>query len=155
VVRAALRAAWGMEVPEDGVLAGGAEALAAAGHGVEAHRAAFAAFLEYLKANLAGQTPHRIDARWTPQHRFVEGFVQTTPLTLVEHEARMVKAAAYLRTAIGQEDIRNAALRNGARTYRFPLAEVYCARIEALTRAASGRDYVAFGFTDWANESES
>ncbi|MEL6680503.1 MAG: nodulation protein NodH, partial [Pseudomonadota bacterium] len=31
VVRAALRTAWGMEVPEDGVLAGGAEALTAAG----------------------------------------------------------------------------------------------------------------------------
>jgi hypothetical protein len=32
----------------------------------------------------------------------------------------------------------------------FPLAEIYDAEIEALTREAYLRDYLTFGFGDWA-----
>ncbi|MEL6601180.1 MAG: nodulation protein NodH [Pseudomonadota bacterium] len=154
VVRAYLRDVRGMQVPDDAVFAAGAEALSAAGYDAAAHRAAFGVFLDYLRANLNGQTPHRIDGRWAPQHRFVEGFSRVTPLTLVEQEERVVKAAAYLRTATGQDDIRNAALRNGRAAYRFPLAEIWSENVEAFTRAVYGRDYLAFGFRTWQPDPE-
>ena len=112
-----------------------------------AHRAAFAAFLAFLKVNLAGQTAVRVDPDWASQSKTIEGFAEfVLPDRLMRSET-VPHELAELCAAVGLEDVPD--LAPAPDTVPFTLAEIYDSEIEALARAAYGRDYLMFGFEDW------
>ena len=99
----------------------------------------FAKFLEFLKANLAGQTGIRIDPLWAAQDDIVAGFSEVAPPARVIREPDFPEEAARLfpgsRPAIaGPSGL---------------LKTIYSRRLENLARNAYPRDYRKFGFGDW------
>ena len=119
-----------------------------AGYDRDAHRLAFAAFLRFLKANLAGQTSIRVDAHWATQAAVLEGLADFAPPDMVVRESEMAGYLTALARQVGYSKAPSPA--NARDTAPFPLAEIYDAEIEALTRDAYLRDYMTFGFGDWA-----
>jgi LPS sulfotransferase NodH len=113
-----------------------------------AHRTAFAAFLRFLKSNLAGQTAVRVDPDWASQSKTVEGFAEfVSPDRLIRHET-LAHELAELAAATG---VNNApALPEADADRPFTLKDVYDSEIESLARAAYARDYLMFGFGDWS-----
>ncbi|MEL6450897.1 MAG: nodulation protein NodH [Pseudomonadota bacterium] len=112
-----------------------------------AHRAAFAAFLGFLKANLAGQTAVRVDADWASQAKTVEGFAEfVLPDRLIREDALADELPA-LAVSVGVQDVPELLAR--APDAPHSLADIYDVEIEGLARAAYGRDYLMFGFEDW------
>lgn len=112
-----------------------------------AHRAAFAAFLVFLKGNLAGQTSIRIDPAWASQSAIIAGFSSFAAPDLIAREDRLASDLAYLASlcdlpaTLPPED--------DAAASPFALGAIHDPGIEAAARAAYARDYAAFGFTDW------
>ena len=146
-IRAHAQKHYGMYLPETGST--DRSALELAGYGVERHRESFSAFLDFLRANLAGRTPMRVDALWAPQHEFVEGFASAVTLSLILREEDLISGAAYLKKRFGLGDVRNAVLRDSGPENLFSLREIWTPQIESQCRAAYGRDYLQFGFSDW------
>ena len=126
-----------------------ADALAAAGYDADRHRAAFGAFLDFLRANIAGRTPMRVDTSWAPQHEFVDGFSSAVTLSMVLREQDLVAGAAYLRKRFGLGDLRNGVLKAREEHTPFTLAQIWSPQIEAQCRTIYARDYMLFGFGDW------
>lgn len=112
------------------------------------HRAAFAAFLGFLRGNLAGQTNLRVDPAWASQSAVIAGFSSFATPDLIAREDRLAEDLAFLADSCGM----------AARPLPeadpdlapFALAEVHDANMEAAARAAYARDYDAFGFGDWS-----
>lgn len=98
----------------------------------------FEAFLQFLKANIAGQTGIRIDADWAPQDEIVAGFSAAIHLHVVVRPGTPV---SVLETLLGSAPPSLAAPPG--------LAAVYSKRIENLARSAYAHDYRKFGFSDW------
>ncbi|RMF34784.1 MAG: hypothetical protein D6754_14380 [Alphaproteobacteria bacterium] len=67
--------------------AGGEEALSAGGFGLERQREAFAGFLRFLRANIAGSTLIRIDPLWAPQSWHVAALAAEYPPGRILREA--------------------------------------------------------------------
>ena len=114
---------------------------------VDAHRAAFAAFLSFLKGNLSGQTAVRVDASWCTQAQSLLGFGE---LTLPDRIIREEDLAAELRAlaqAVGYADVPE--IGSNEPSQPFGLADIYNEEIESLGAAAYKRDYVTFGFSSW------
>ncbi|WP_415405194.1 sulfotransferase family 2 domain-containing protein [Tateyamaria sp. SN3-11] len=112
-----------------------------------AHRAAFAAFLGFLKSNLAGQTAVRVDPDWASQSKTVEGFAEFVLPDRLMRQETLAHELAELAAAVGITDA--PALPSAAADAPHALADIYDAEIESLTRAAYARDYLLFGFDDW------
>lgn len=125
------------------------EALARVGYTLEQHRAGFMAFLDFVRANLAGRTPMRSDALWAPQYEFVEGFSSAVTLNLILREEDLIAGAAYLRKRFDLADVRNAVLRDPHLDHLFAIEDVWSPQVEAQCRGIYGRDYLQFGFKDW------
>ncbi len=145
-IRSHAESEYGMHVPEAGAIAGAdRERLTAMGYDVEAHRRAFAAFLDFVRANLAGRTPMRIDGLWAPQHDFVEGFGSAVTLGLILRDADLLSGAAYIKRRFGLDRVRNAALKEVPEGL-FELEEVWTQELEDAARAIYVRDFARFGF---------
>ncbi len=112
----------------------------------KAHRAGFLAFLKWLKLNLSGQTGLRVDPHWASQSAILQGFAQFQTPDLVLREDRLAEGLAFLATEIGLPEC--PPVPHAAPDPR--LAAIYDEDIEAAAREAYARDYVAFGFRDWA-----
>lgn len=69
--------------------------------GIDAHRDAFAKFLEFLKGNLAGQTSIRVDAAWASQSAIVQAVSAVAPPHHIVHEADMVEMLPHIARAAG------------------------------------------------------
>ena len=112
-----------------------------------AHRSAFAAFLQWLHANITGQTAIRQDGHWMPQSVILEGFGGLQYPDLVLREADLPRDLPRLA-----EDVtgRRVAYEKAATDLPFDLEEIYDAEIEKRARMAYARDYESFGFGDWA-----
>jgi len=117
------------------------------GYDRAAHRAAFAGFLGFLKANLAGQTAIRVDAHWASQAAVIEGMAQFAAPDAILREAEMAEGLAMLARQAGV--VAPPAPAEAAPAEPFALREIHDAEIERLTRAVYQRDYVTFGFGDW------
>jgi LPS sulfotransferase NodH len=114
---------------------------------VEAHHAAFVAFLTFLSANLAEQTAVRVDARWASQTQCLSGFAEfLMPDRLIREDEAPAELNA-LAHRLGHETPPDFALASPAAPY--PLEAIYDAEIERLARDAYARDYVQFGFSAW------
>ncbi len=113
-----------------------------------AHRAAFLAFLKFLKANLAGQTAIRVDPHWCSQAAAIEGMAQFGAPDVILREDELPDDLPALARKVGYTTGPPAPV--PSRDQPFSLAHVYDATIETLTRKIYWRDYRLFGFCDWA-----
>ncbi|MGR3493734.1 nodulation protein NodH [Citreimonas sp.] len=117
------------------------------GYDVDAHRAAFTAWLEFVKANLAGQTAIRVDGHWATQAQCLQGMAEFALPDMIVREAEM---PAYLPALAMQTGHAAPPDPEAVATCApFSLAQIYDDRIEALARDAYARDYITFGFDDW------
>lgn len=113
----------------------------------EAHRAAFLAFLGFLKGNLGGQTAIRVDSAWASQEHSVRGLAEFGMPDAVLRGDRLGPELANFAARAGAEP---PALPESSREGRIPLASIYDANVERAARAAYQRDYMMFGFGTWA-----
>jgi hypothetical protein len=116
------------------------DAMDAAGH-----RAAFLAFLEWLKGNLNGQTSVRVDGAWASQWATLAGHAQVLLPDAILRGESLAEDLDHLarRTGLGAPP-------QGCATESDPLlAEIYDPLLEKAARDAYARDYAAFGFGDW------
>ncbi|ETW12413.1 hypothetical protein ATO8_12711 [Roseivivax marinus] len=113
----------------------------------DAHRAAFEGFLRFLKDNLNGQTPIRVDAHWAGQAQTLQGMAEFTLPDMIVREDEM---AAYL-PALAMQVGRETAIEPQPTPVAAPhgLARIYDDTLEQLARDAYARDYLMFGFSDW------
>ncbi|MDF1856662.1 nodulation protein NodH [Pseudooceanicola sp.] len=111
------------------------------------HKTAFLAFLDFVKANLAGQTSIRIDPCWASQSATLEGMGQFALPDRVLRESEMTTGLPHLAAAIGRPDapVPTAEPDSGF----VPLAAFYDAEVEARTADVYQRDYMMFGFDAW------
>ena len=114
----------------------------------DAHRAAFIGFLEFLQANLLGQTNIRIDAHWSTQTAVLQGMAQFSTPDVVIREEEMQDVLSRLTVTVGREDA-IPAIPVLADDTPVPLDEIYDAKIETLVRGIYQRDYLMFGFGRW------
>lgn len=113
----------------------------------QAHRTAFAAFLTFLKGNLAGQTGVRVDPDWATQAKTVEGFAEFVLPDRLVREDDVPKELADLAAQAGV--LSPPQVSDARDDSPFVLADIYDIEIEVLARAAYARDYDMFGFADW------
>ena len=118
------------------------------GYDRRAHRAAFVAFLEFLRANLAGQTNIRIDPHWASQVAVLQGMAQFGIPDMVIREDEMVGMMPFLARQVGYEKAARPAL--APEDTPVPLSEIYDTEIEELVSEIYQRDYMMFGFGPWA-----
>jgi len=112
-----------------------------------AHRRAFVAFLEFLRANLAGQTGIRVDGHWATQAATLEGMAQFSLPDMILREDEMPDRLPDLARAVGYDDAPAPPV--PAADTPFALADIYDDEIEALAAQIYQRDYVVFGFDRW------
>jgi len=117
------------------------------GYSKDQHRAAFAGFLSFLRQNLAGQTPIRVDGFWSSQARILEGFAPFAMPDLILREDEIATALPELARKLGHAKPPRPGIDRPDTP--FALADIYDADVEALSRAAYQRDYLMFGFCDW------
>jgi len=137
-IRRTLRKAHALPIPRD---------WPDAGYDRAAHRAAFAAFLGFLKANLAGQTSIRVDAHWASQAAVIEGMTQFAAPDMILREEEMGEGLALLARQAGHAA--PPAPPVAVESAPFALGDVHDRGIERLARAVYQRDYLRFGFGDW------
>jgi len=113
-----------------------------------AHRAAFSAFLIFLKGNLSGQTSIRVDAAWCTQAQAIMGFGEVCLPDRIIREADLAGELDALAQAIGRVDAPDLGAQKPDQP--FALADIYDDEIEKLAADAYQRDYVMFGFSRWA-----
>ncbi len=116
------------------------------GYDLATHRAAFAGFLEFIRANLAGQTNLRIDPHWASQSGTLQGMGELCLPDAVLREEQLAEGLARLAADVG---VTAAAPQIAPAEAPIALGEIYDAELEALARAAYPRDYLMLGFGDW------
>jgi len=112
-----------------------------------AHRAAFIAFLEFLKANLAGQTTVRVDAAWATQMQVLQGYAQFALPDMILREEEIEVYLPALAQQLGHTDPVEPQVAEVDRP--FALGDIYDSQIEDLVSTIYQRDYIAFGFGSW------
>ncbi|SFB11880.1 hypothetical protein SAMN05421688_3023 [Poseidonocella pacifica] len=110
------------------------------------YRSAFLAFLGWLRANLAGQTPQGVSPIWASQSQIISGFGKFWPPDLIAREDRLPEALDFLCHEVGA--VPTPAVLPEA-PLPISLESIYDAELEAAARAAYTRDYVFFGFSDY------
>lgn len=115
---------------------------------VAAHRAAFAAFLTFLKGNLSGQTAIRVDAAWCTQAQAIMGFGEVCLPDRIIRETDLAIELTELARVVGRSDAPGLGAIEPDQP--FELTHIYDDEIEKLAADAYQRDYVTFGFSRWA-----
>lgn len=137
-IRETLRKRFKLPIPKDGPNQNYSKAD---------HRAAFARFLDFLRANLAGQTAIRVDAAWASQSQVLSGFAELGSPDLVLREDELAEELPHLARRIGRMQPAELALAPADQPYA--LDEIYDAALEAEISKIYQRDYVMFGFGPW------
>ncbi|MCA0941333.1 nodulation protein NodH [Salipiger pacificus] len=139
-IRKTLRRAHGLPLPEG---APGPD------YSLAQHRDAFAAFLIFLKANLAGQTAVRVDGHWASQAHCLQGMAEFTLPDMIVREEEMAVYLPALAMQVGHAAPPEPEAEPHQDPAPYALADIYDAALEALAREAYQRDYLMFGFGDW------
>ncbi len=103
------------------------------------HKAAFLGFLEFLKANLRGQTSIRIDAEWSSQTGLLQNLAEAMVPDLVLRDHDLVTELPRIGGAPFDFE--------GDQT----LSKIYDRELEAAAKGAYARDYMMFGFGEWSS----
>jgi len=119
-----------------------------AAYDLSAHRQAFIAFLEFLRANLAGQTSVRVDAHWATQTAVLQGMAQFCLPDVIIRETDMHEELPALARQIGMANAAHPS--EISDNSPFTLKAIYNDEIEALAKNVYQRDYMMFGFQNWA-----
>ncbi len=136
--RRIMRNKYGVSVPNGGNLEG---------YTVSDHRVAFGAFLKFLKANLSDQTSIRVDPNWATQAAVLEGAAAAAMPDIIIRESEAAPKLGALAAELGlvAPDWTLA-----PDDQPFALAKIYDAELEKLCLQAYRKDYINFGFADWA-----
>lgn len=113
---------------------------------VEAHRAGFLGWLDFLRLNLAGQTPIRVDRAWASMAQIVDGFAQVVHPDLMIREHQLAEGLSRLCAEIGRD---MPEVPEVAAEAPYTLDEIYDKGVEKAVHAAYQRDYMMFGFGPW------
>lgn len=137
-IRRMLRRIYKMPMPRD---------LPGPDYGVEEHRAAFVAYLEFVKANLAGQTSIRQDAHWVSQSTAMQGFADLALPDMILREEELVSYLPALAMQVGRLDAPDP--EEVAPRHPVSLEAIYDEEIERMVQDIYKRDYIAFGYDRW------
>lgn len=137
-LREALRRHYKLPIPADPKIG----TMDAAAYGT-----ALQEFVRFLKVNLNAQTSLRVEPIWASQGAILQGFAQVALPDLIVREDRLTVDLRHLAAAAGISAPDFAPPPETGAPY--PLAAVYSGTLEAATRDAYARDYLAFGFADW------
>lgn len=110
------------------------------------HRAAFVAFIGFVKANLGGQTAIRVDAAWASQRTLLQGIAEFECPDAILREAELGDMLPDLAARVGREAPNWPA---DTDPHEAALAAIHDTEIETAIRAVYARDYARFGFGDW------
>jgi LPS sulfotransferase NodH len=108
---------------------------------LSAQRAAFVGFLDFLRANLKGQTARRVEPIWASQAASLQGYAEFAIPDVVIRESDLARGLARLC-----EDIGLTAPPPPIAEDPVGLAALYDSEVEELVREAYPRDYLLFGF---------
>lgn len=111
------------------------------------YRAGLLVFLDLSRHLLAGRTELRTPAQLASQLASLQGFAQLQSPDHILREDRLKEGLSFV---LAQAGITGHDLPADPETARHPLSEIYGADLEDAARAAYGRDYEAFGFSDWS-----
>ncbi len=114
---------------------------------VEQHRAAFLSFLDFVKANLAGQSSIRQDAHWASQASILHGMGSFALPDIVLREDELTEALPALARKMGQDTAPEVG--QAVVEAPFALSDIYDDAVEAAAQDAYQRDYLVFGFDRW------
>jgi hypothetical protein len=114
---------------------------------LQAYRDGFLAFLRFAKKNLGGQTAVKVDPHWASQSAVLQGFAQAQAPDVVLREDRLAQGLAWLCAEVGAN---SAALPPLDEPAPVPLTAIWDEELEVACRDAYGRDYIAFGYDDYA-----
>ncbi|MFY0595035.1 MAG: nodulation protein NodH [Cognatishimia sp.] len=137
-IRRTLRNRFGLPIPEE---------MPNAGYGVDEHRLAFKEYLNFVKANLSGQTTIRQDAHWSSQASIVAGFAGHMLPDAVLREQELQFGLAELAAKIGLETAPNFTPYQPETPHS--ISDIYDTEIERMCQDVYQRDYVIFGFDRW------
>lgn len=135
--RRVLRKMYGLPIPAKGLVEG---------YGAEEHKAAFLAFLAFLKGNLAGQTGLKVDPSWATQTAILQGMANVTLPDLLIREEEMAQELPALAAKLGHGD---AGFDAPLPDEPFPLKSIYDGSVEVAAMEVYRRDYLNFGFPRW------
>lgn len=137
-IRRSLRKNFNLPIPEE---------MPDEGYSAQDHRAAFSAFLDFIKANLAGQTALRVDAFWCSQAQFLQGFSEFAVPDLVIRADEMMTDLPALAAKVGCTPTPVPSVPDADTPYQ--LSEIYDDGLEAQAADVYQRDYMQFGFGAW------
>lgn len=137
-IRRTLRKRYKLPIPEQEI---------GADYDIAAHRTAFVAFLDFIQANLAGQTSIRVDACWSTQSAQIQGMGQFALPDIIIREDEMEVYLPALAEQVGYSDA--AEPQSAPDDHPFALADIYDADIEDRVSNIYQRDYLMFGFDRW------
>lgn len=107
---------------------------------VEDERAAFVAFLRFLKRNIAGQTGFKTASGWATQTAVLQGFAQFNGPDAVLREDRLAEGLGWLCAELG---VTMPPLRGAEASGLDALMDD---EVEEVARDTYQRDYMGFGF---------
>ncbi len=114
---------------------------------LEDHRAAFLAFLTFLKGSLGGQTSLRVDNTWATQGTLLGAIAAFAIPDRVVRESALNETISALASEAGLTNIPQCEGFTAPGPYA--LADVHNDDIEKAAEAAYRRDYMMFGFSRW------
>ena len=114
---------------------------------VEQHREAFGMFLDFLKANLAGQTSIRIDQTWATQATVLEGMSAFCLPDVILREDELTEALPALARKVGY--VAPPLPPAPPEDEPWPLSAIYDRELEQKAADVYQRDYLMFGFGKW------
>lgn len=141
-IRANLRKVHGLPIPEQAPGRDDPHAFDSA-----AHKAGFLGFLKFLKNNLAGQTSIRVDPAWASQLTLLQGIAQFGLPDAILREETLAQDLPALAVQVGKDAQSIGDTKHGM---QWRLDAIYDEAIETAAREAYARDYLTFGFEDWA-----
>lgn len=114
---------------------------------VEAHRAGFLVFLEFIRYLLDGRTELRTPPQIATLGAAIAGFAEVQSPDMLIRETQL---EAGLRHLTEVADLPFRPLPEAVEPLPYALSELYDEEIETAARAAYWRDYVGFGFGPWS-----
>ncbi|MES0825570.1 nodulation protein NodH [Ruegeria sp. SCP11] len=114
---------------------------------VDQHYEAFSAFLIFLRQNLAGQTPVRVDGVWASQSQILDGIAPFAMPDLLLREEESATVLPELAQRMGHATPPTPG--HSTADVPFTLEDIYDAKLESLATDVYQRDYMQFGFSDW------
>lgn len=137
-IQKTLRKVYKLSLPEDPL---------SPEYDVAAHKKAFVGFLNFVKANLAGQTALRQDAHWATQSGGLRGFGDLALPDMIIREDEMCRYLPVLAKQVGRNDVPKPNVAENDKP--FSLSDIYDAEIEDLIGNIYQRDFWVFGFDCW------